>query len=80
MILKYLMTPEEFFNKGKALANAGRSQEALQAFDKAIEIDPELASPGWGRLHGDGTGSRDSAIFMKKSKTTPSSKNNTPII
>jgi len=34
---------EAWHNKGIALANLGRHEEALTAFDKAIEIDPKLA-------------------------------------
>ena len=33
----------EFFNKGNTLYDMGKYEEAVQAYDKAIEIDPEYA-------------------------------------
>jgi len=37
------MNAEEWFKKGLAFSEEGKSQEALEAFDKVIEIDPEHA-------------------------------------
>jgi tetratricopeptide (TPR) repeat protein len=36
-------TANEFVTKGDALGRSGRYNEAIQAYDKAIEIDPKLA-------------------------------------
>jgi tetratricopeptide (TPR) repeat protein len=50
ILLLTLMTPAQcqqtavdLFNKGVALDAQGKYDEALQAFDKAIEINPQLA-------------------------------------
>jgi len=37
------LTAKEWRDKGDALAKSGRHQEALQCFDKALEIDPKDA-------------------------------------
>jgi len=36
-------TAEDWFNKGIALYLQNKYDEAIQAFDKAVEIDPQLA-------------------------------------
>ena len=38
------LTAKEWRDKGDALAKSGRHQEALQCFDKALEIDPKNAT------------------------------------
>jgi tetratricopeptide (TPR) repeat protein len=44
-------TAEEWFDKGVALMNQNKYHEAIQAFDKAIEITPQYAEAwagmGW---------------------------------
>ena len=39
-----LTTAEIWFNRGVDFSNLGKNQEALQAFDKALSIDPNNAS------------------------------------
>jgi len=36
------MTPQEWFEKGLALVKLGRYKEALDAFDKATEMNPQF--------------------------------------
>ena len=36
-------TPEEWFYKGNALYNQGKYNEAIQAYDKAIQLNPIYA-------------------------------------
>jgi len=36
-------TAEEWLNQGIALGNQGKFDEAIQAFDEAIRINPQLA-------------------------------------
>jgi Flp pilus assembly protein TadD len=36
-------TEEDWFNKGIALEDLGKYDEAIQAFDKALELDPQNA-------------------------------------
>jgi tetratricopeptide (TPR) repeat protein len=37
-------TASEWFDKGNALSNRGKYDEAIKAYDKAIEINPQYAS------------------------------------
>ena len=37
-------TAEEWFNKGMAFIELGQYQDAISAFDKAIEINPKYAN------------------------------------
>jgi tetratricopeptide (TPR) repeat protein len=38
------MTASDWFDKGLALSSQGKYDEAIQAFDKAIELDPQYAN------------------------------------
>jgi len=43
------MTTEEWFEKGVALDGLGRHEEALDAYNKAIEIDPQFTEAWYGK-------------------------------
>jgi tetratricopeptide (TPR) repeat protein len=42
-------TAEGWFNKGVALADLGKYDEAIRAFDKAIEINPQYVAAWAGK-------------------------------
>ena len=42
-------TPEEWFDKGVALMNQSKYEEATQAFDKAIELNPQYVEAWAGK-------------------------------
>ena len=40
-------TAEDWFNKGNALADQGKYDEAIRAYDEVIRLDPKIAA-AWG--------------------------------
>lgn len=48
-VLQHTQHSDGFYNKGNALANLGRYDEAIEAYDKALELNPDNADAAHNR-------------------------------